>query len=265
MHDSSKQSFKVFLDVYIKDASGAQISALEVGSRDVNGSVLDQNRVDIDWKSVDIAPGLGVTHVLEDPYVYPFNDNTFDLVACSSVMEHMEFFWLAFLEMVRVSKEGGYIFISAPSNGSIHRFPIDAWRLYPDAGLVLQNWSIRNGLPIEVREALMLNRTDSGRWVDSCFVFQKIKFDCTARNSTSTSLKSHLPDSIYLDVLDLDNRTERLAHPDQILIDKLSKAIREASKVLRSIKLDIESRNSAIMRSLSLLNSSKNRADSWPE
>jgi SAM-dependent methyltransferase len=236
MHDSSRQSFEAFLDVYIKNASGAQIAALEVGSRDVNGSVLDQTRVDIDWKSVDIAPGLGVTHVLADPYFYPFNDNTFNLVASSSVMEHMEFFWLAFLEMVRVCKEGGYIFINAPSNGSIHRFPIDAWRLYPDAGLVLQNWSIRNGLPIEVREALMLNRTNSGRWVDSCFVFQKIGLNSTARNSTSTSLKSHLLDSIYLDSLDLDNRTEWLAHPDQILIDKLRKVIRTASKVLRNIK-----------------------------
>jgi hypothetical protein len=33
-----------------------------------------------------------------------------------------------------------------PSNGSIHRFPVDCWRFYPDSGEALVEWGKRNHL-----------------------------------------------------------------------------------------------------------------------
>ena len=42
-------------------------------------------------------------------------------------------FWVTFAEMARVVKAGGFVYISVPVNGPVHRHPMDCWRFYPDA------------------------------------------------------------------------------------------------------------------------------------
>jgi SAM-dependent methyltransferase len=85
--------------------------------------------------------------------VLPFEDASFDVCVCSSVLEHSEFFWLLFTEMLRILKPGGLLYLNVPSNGWVHRYPVDCWRFYPDSGIALQNWGRRTGHDVVLLES----------------------------------------------------------------------------------------------------------------
>lgn len=109
---------------------------------DVNGSyrsLLSHPRYD--YIAADLVEGDVVTLVLDDPHKLPLEDSSVDLVLSGQILEHCEFFWLTFAEMVRVLKEDGLIFLIAPSAGAIHRYPVDCYRFYPDAYRALAKYA----------------------------------------------------------------------------------------------------------------------------
>jgi predicted O-methyltransferase YrrM len=115
-------------------ADSEQLTVVDLGGADINGSfrsVFADAR--FHYVSADLAAGPGVTLVLDDPYRLPLDDRSVDVVLSGQVLEHCEFFWMAFAEMVRVLKPGGYIFLIVPSAGPIHRYPVDCYRFYPDS------------------------------------------------------------------------------------------------------------------------------------
>lgn len=142
MHLSALSIGKKFFDTYLTGKSGLKI--VDVGSQDVNGSLRQFCPEGASYIGVDFVEGRGVDVLLTDPYRLPFDDESVDVVVCSSVFEHSEFFWLLFLECVRIVKADGLIYLNAPSNGQVHRYPIDSWRFYPDAGRALVNWARHN-------------------------------------------------------------------------------------------------------------------------
>ena len=113
---------------------------LDVGSQDINGSLRACAPSRATYIGVDMVAGNGVDLLLEDPHVLPFADQHFDAVATTSCFEHDPMFWVTFLEITRVTRCGGYIYVCVPSNGWYHQHPRDNWRFYPDAGLTLQDW-----------------------------------------------------------------------------------------------------------------------------
>ena len=231
VHESSQFAHTVFLDVYLKEAFNSSYEVLEVGSQDINGSILKDKRTDIKWSSVDIEQSPGVTHVLRNPYQYPFADETFDAVVSTSVFEHMEFFWLSFLEMARVCKANGYIYINAPSNGPIHRFPIDAWRFYPDAGSQLAKWGVRNGFNTYLIEALMLKLSEREVWADSIYVFGN---NGPLTSGSTETLKSKLGDLVYFDGFQSSIGNSSIPHPDNLKIKTLHRQLKKIRKVLET-------------------------------
>lgn len=84
---------------------------------------------------VDLGAGPGVDLVLSDPHQLPLAEQSFDMVVSTSCLEHDPMFWLTFLEMCRILRHGGYIYI----NGPYHGYPYDHWRFYPDSGMALAN------------------------------------------------------------------------------------------------------------------------------
>ena len=51
----------------------------------------------------------------------------------------------SFLELLRVLKQDGILYINAPSNGDFHRGShVDVYRFYPDAGKALEKWGKDN-------------------------------------------------------------------------------------------------------------------------
>lgn len=178
MHDTAYRYGQAFYDQYIPKYQNIQI--VEVGSQNVNGGLRDIFTTPYThFVGLDFVPGPGVDHVLQDPYTIPYPDNVLDVILCSSVLEHCDMFWLLFLDMTRVLKPGGVIYINAPSNGNFHRHPVDCWRFYPDAGKALEKWARRNNQEIVLLESFIGNQ-DQDRWNDFVAVF------CKGEQYTST-------------------------------------------------------------------------------
>src|SRR5258708_7201606 len=138
MHDTAFRIGTLAMNIYADVASSA---ILEIGAQSINGSLREIALPATKYVGVDIEEGDGVDVVVEPGRSLPLEDDTFDLVMASSVLEHDPCFWLTFLEMVRETKEGGFIYVNAPSNRAIHRYPADNWRFYPDSGRALAKWA----------------------------------------------------------------------------------------------------------------------------
>jgi SAM-dependent methyltransferase len=111
-------------------------TVVDVGSRIVGDQSTSHRPLFAGYKmnyvGLDVAAGQNVDIVLEQPYVFPVADDSADIVISGQVFEHVPFFWATFLEMARVLKPNGLIFLTAPSRGHIHSPPFDCWRFYPD-------------------------------------------------------------------------------------------------------------------------------------
>jgi SAM-dependent methyltransferase len=169
MHDTALEAGKIFFETY---AYQDDLRILDVGSQDITGSLRSVTPKTAEYVGADVVQGPGVDVLLENPYAFPFDGNEFDLIVSSSCFEHNDMFWVTFLEMVRVTKPGGYIYINAPSNGVFHRHPRDSWRFYPDCGRALEMWAQRQNSPVLLMECLTLRRKND-IWNDCILVFRK--------------------------------------------------------------------------------------------
>jgi Glycosyl transferase family 2/Methyltransferase domain len=107
---------------------------LDVGGADINGSYREVfPDPPYRYRIADIAPGPDVDIILDDPYRIPLPEYSVDIVISGQALEHIEFFWRTFTEMVRIIRRDGYIFLVLPSAGPIHRYPVDCYRFLPDA------------------------------------------------------------------------------------------------------------------------------------
>ena len=140
MHQSSYEHMVDLVARHLGERTPGAV--VDIGSQDVNGSyrpIFDA----AGWRYIglDAAPGRNVEVVAPTPYRYPFPSNTIDLVVSGQAFEHIDFFWVSFLEMARILTPGGLIFLIAPSRGCEHRFPVDCWRFYPDGYRALASWA----------------------------------------------------------------------------------------------------------------------------
>lgn len=170
MHPTAMDNGRLFFECYPGPGSGAQV--VDIGSQDINGSLRSIAPAHCRYTGLDFAPGPGVDAVLADPYHLPFDDACVDVVVSSSCFEHIEFFWLMFTEVLRVLKPAGLFYLNAPSNGEFHRYPVDCWRFYPDAGVALVNWARHCGhAPALLESFTTCQRLDI--WNDFVAVFVK--------------------------------------------------------------------------------------------
>ena len=141
MHDTAMRTAAEFFEAYCNGRTEAVV--IDIGSEDVNGSLRAVCPGRFKYIGVDLTAGKNVDIVLSDPYVVPIGNETADIVVCSSVFEHSEFFWLLFLEIIRIFKGNGLLYLNVPSNGNFHRYPVDCWRFYRNSGNALARWAQR--------------------------------------------------------------------------------------------------------------------------
>lgn len=159
MHDTAMSYAGAFVRTYL--ANRPPLTIIDIGSQDCDlGSLRSVCRRIDKYVGVDFVAGPNVDLVLDDPYKLPFDDNSVDVVLSSSCFEHSEFFWLSFMEIMRVLKPAGLFYLNVPSNGDFHRFPVDCWRFYPDSGRALERWARHNGLS----PAMLESFTGAQRW-----------------------------------------------------------------------------------------------------
>ena len=152
MHDSALESFIEFKKIYLDSKQSKKIAITEIGSQAINSSVKNSLNEKYDYTGVDITAGENVDIVLKDPYKLPFSDESIDAVISISTFEHTEFFWLTYLEILRILKPDGLFFLNVPSNSKFHRHSSDNWRFYPDSSIALEKWGIKNNYNPKVLE-----------------------------------------------------------------------------------------------------------------
>lgn len=66
--------------------------------------------------------------------------DSYDLVVCTEVLEHVKKPWMAADEIYRITKNNGYILLTAPCHFKFHGCPDDFWRfINPESFLLLFN------------------------------------------------------------------------------------------------------------------------------
>lgn len=169
MHDTAYRIGGLVMEVYLP-TTPARI--LEVGAHNVNGTLRDHAPRNAEYIGLDFEKGDGVDVVVTDITDWAVPDSYFDLVMASSVFEHDKTFWRTFIAMCGKAKPGGHIYISAPSNGTFHRYPKDYWRFYPDSGLALEEWARSEGLDVTLIESFVAER-EGDVWNDYCAIFRR--------------------------------------------------------------------------------------------
>jgi len=132
-----------FRQRYLSERVKEPLRVLDVGSQDVNGSYRQIFAEPLwSYTGLDMTVGLNVDIVLRTPYVWSeVASESADVVISGQAFEHIPYFWITMLEIVRVLKTGGICCILAPSSGPEHRYPLDCWRFYPDGMVALAQFA----------------------------------------------------------------------------------------------------------------------------
>ncbi|MEM5437855.1 class I SAM-dependent methyltransferase [Paraburkholderia diazotrophica] len=174
MHPTAMMNCTKFFEAYADSFLDQQkVRVIEIGSQDVNGGLRGTAPASFEYIGVDFVEGKGVDVVLDDPYSLPFESESADIILSSSCFEHSEMFWLVFLEIMRVLKPKGLLYMNAPSNGPFHRYPVDCWRFYPDSGRALVTWAKRNAMNVALLESYVSAQVPGDIWNDFVAVFVK--------------------------------------------------------------------------------------------
>jgi SAM-dependent methyltransferase len=98
--------------------------------------------VDVDYSRHDISR----IDVIASADALPFEDEAFDCVICTEVLEHCPDPWAAAAEITRVLRPGGWLFLSTPFLLPLHEMPHDYQRFTPPG---LEALAKRAGLTVE--------------------------------------------------------------------------------------------------------------------
>jgi SAM-dependent methyltransferase len=171
MHESSYLHMQRLAARHLSERPPGRV--FDIGAMDVNGSYRPIFEA-LGWcyTGCDISPGANVSTVLPSPYVFPWKSASADLIISGQAFEHIQFFWLTMLEIARVVRPGGLVFLIAPSRGPEHRYPVDCWRFYPDGYRSLAAWSGLSLLDVST-DWEPAPQADSAPWGDTVGVFGK--------------------------------------------------------------------------------------------
>jgi hypothetical protein len=169
MHDTAYEHGRLFFELYRSNGFG---TVVDLGSQDVNGSLRDHCPAGTRYIGLDMMAAHGVDVVVSAGEALPIASGSIDAVVTTSAFEHDICFWDTFLELVRIVRPGGLIYVNAPSNHAFHRYPLDCWRFYPDAGVALVRWAQRRGSAVELVESFIAQPNQDG-WADFVAVFRK--------------------------------------------------------------------------------------------
>lgn len=126
----------VFTEFVDAVAHMATPTVVELGSRNVTGAAHRARFANAGrYVGCDVHAGEGVDLVIDvHSLSEAFPANSVDAVYSISVFEHLVFPWKVALEINRVLKPGGLVFVATHPAWPAHELPWDFWR-FPEAGL----------------------------------------------------------------------------------------------------------------------------------
>jgi SAM-dependent methyltransferase len=194
MHLSSLLKARLFVETYAGrgPAAAGRRRVLEVGSKSYDAQQTYRPLFPpeaFDYVGLDVEPGPNVDVVPAAGYVWDeIGDDSFDLCVSGQTFEHNPFFWVTFGEIGRILKPGGHAFICAPGAGSVHRFPYDCWRFYPDAWRALAALTGLELVESWFESDAAAEAMPGGMWRDSCAIVRKPAGDAAALNDRLRAL-----------------------------------------------------------------------------
>jgi len=123
---------------------------LDVAPQDWEGARSYFSNCRIDTLDVDPASGADFLADICANNRHLIPDNTYDLVVCTEVLEHVLRPWDAVAELFRITRPGGFLLLTTPFNFRIHGPLPDCWR-FTEYGLreLLKDWEIRSLVSLE--------------------------------------------------------------------------------------------------------------------
>lgn len=184
MHKSAHEAMRLNFEKFFDKTKHKHV--VDIGSRAVSGHTMTHRSIveqyDLSYLGLDVVSGPNVDVVMQEAYRFPLKTDSADIIFCGQVFEHVPYFWVTFLEIARVLRPGGIIFLTAPSRGHRHSPPTDCWRFYPDGMLALAKFSdlellhAHTDFPKKTEDGKKLDYTtitDYRYWGDTIGVFQK--------------------------------------------------------------------------------------------
>ncbi len=99
------------------------MKVLEIGSRNVTGTVFRNKFHHAEYTGFDYYPGENVDVVGDAHRLSSYFNEKFDLIFSSAVFEHLALPWLVSIEIIKLLKRGGYVFIETHYSFSSHERP----------------------------------------------------------------------------------------------------------------------------------------------
>ncbi len=203
---------KLFFETYCSGMEGVIVH--DFGVQNNEGSLKAVLPAHLGHVGIDLDAGDDMDGGAKDPYRLPLADGSVDVLVCDSGFGHSPFFWLMFLDLLRILKPSGLLYLKLPTGGSSHSAPMDCWRFYPDAGRALESWANRNGGHTELLESFVGERSpdgyDSGRTRhDSVAVFVKDRQHASA-------YPARMLDKLEAYANGFDSRTGILSRPSSL-------------------------------------------------
>ena len=144
MHKSSHDKMNWFKNNFLDKRN--YLNILDIGSLDTSGNNYNYksifNEPNWSYDGLDFRKGKNVDIITADIYnIQEIADESYDVVICGQLFEHLGFFWLTMGEISRILKPGGFCCIIAPSGGPKHGIEdADCYRFYEDGMRGLANY-----------------------------------------------------------------------------------------------------------------------------
>ena len=146
----------------------------DIGNYTIDGTIRDIFEERMRYVGVDLVPGPFVDVVVNYNYATPFENNSMDIVTSVCGFEHDKMYWMTFLEMCRILKPGGFLFINSALDGPYDKHPVDCWRFQQDSWMALKKWGLENGYYLRLMQSHLDSAPCADGWKNSVGVFQKV-------------------------------------------------------------------------------------------
>jgi hypothetical protein len=129
------------LDEFLADVRNQKGRLLEIGSRARSGNTYRHLfPTDIEYVGLDVTDGPNVDVVGDAHTMSKVLEGQFDFGFSISTFEHLLMPWVAVLELNRVMKRGGLVFVQSHQTWPVHEEPWDFWRFSVDGWRGLFNF-----------------------------------------------------------------------------------------------------------------------------
>jgi len=160
LRDTRKDPCHLVFQRFLDEVNGAPgSSVLEIGSRARSGNIYTEFlSKSVKYSGMDIIPGPNVDWVGDAHELSTCTGGeTFDAIFSISVFEHLGMPWKVVLEMNKIMRTGGIVFVATHQTWSLHDRPWDFFRFSADAFRTLFNRTtgfeiveVREGLPCRI-------------------------------------------------------------------------------------------------------------------